>query len=76
MMTFEDLKKKYSDIDYCPKDETLLMVGSFSCHADGKIILNRQGHDIGGEYLSVFTYITKKATIEQMDSFIAMIKEN
>lgn len=75
-MTFEELKEKYQSIDDAPKDETMIMVGSFSIHSDGKIILNRQGHDFGGEYLSVFTYIARNATVEQMDSFIDMIKEN
>lgn len=75
-LKFSDLKSKYKDIDLIKDDETRIIIGDFIISSDGKITISRSSYTMEGVYCSIFTYVTKKATVEQMDLFIEMIKEN
>lgn len=73
MMTFKQLKTKYSSIDNIKEDETKLMIGDIFFREDGLISLCRFGFTMDGNYLSTTTDIAKNRTPEQMDMFIQSI---
>jgi len=75
-LKFSDLKSKYKEIDLAKDDEDRILIGDFFICPDGTITINRSSYTTEGAYCSIFTYVTKKATVEQMDSFIEMIKGN
>lgn len=75
-MTFKDLKKKYSSIDTSLDYEDKIIIGDFFIKEDGEITISRCGSAYRGEYFSIFTVICKNATVEQMEQFIEMVKEN
>lgn len=75
-MTFKDLKKKYSSIDIAKDCEDKITIGDFFIKADGEITISRYGSAFRGEHFSIFTIICKNVSVEQMEQFIEMIKEN
>ena len=72
-MDFNELKEKYKDIDICQMDYSVIIIKDFIFKRDGGIFISRQGYNLEGIGLSIFSEIAQKRTPEQMDMFLTSI---